>query len=68
MEELNLKCQSSTQLHVLFGEAWLVQTSHVRLKGMVPYDRCACISGQHTKGWRSTVLLSCIQCVLWVSM
>jgi hypothetical protein len=46
MEELTLKCRSSTQLHVLFGETWLVQTSHVRLKGVVPYDRCAFVSGQ----------------------
>jgi hypothetical protein len=39
MEELSLKCQASTQLHVLFGEPWLVQISHVRLKGPVPFDR-----------------------------
>lgn len=39
MEELSLKCQSSTQLHVLFGEPWLVQINHVKLRGTVPYDR-----------------------------
>jgi hypothetical protein len=24
---------------VLFGEVWLVQTTHVKLKGSVPHDR-----------------------------
>lgn len=41
MELLSLKCQSTTQLHVLFGEPWLVQINHVRLTGAVPYDRWA---------------------------
>lgn len=39
MEELSLKCQSSTQLLVLFGETWLLHVTHVRLRGAVPYDR-----------------------------
>lgn len=40
-EDLQLKCQASTQLHVLFGEPWLVQITHARLAGAVPHDRCA---------------------------
>ena len=39
MEELNLQCQSSTQLQVLFGEPWLVHVHTVKLKGTIPYDR-----------------------------
>lgn len=39
IEELSLRCQATTQLRVLFGEVWLVQTTHVKLKGSVPYDR-----------------------------
>ncbi|KAF6250631.1 hypothetical protein COO60DRAFT_1681080 [Scenedesmus sp. NREL 46B-D3] len=39
MEELSLRCQATTQLRVLFGEVWLVHTTHVKLKGSVPHDR-----------------------------
>jgi hypothetical protein len=39
IEELSLRCQATTQLRVLFGEVWLVQTTHVQLKGSVPHDR-----------------------------
>jgi hypothetical protein len=39
IEELSLRCQATTQLRVLFGEVWLVQTTHVKLKGSVPHDR-----------------------------
>lgn len=39
IEELSLKCQGETRLKVLFGEPWLVQTTHMKLKGTVPCDR-----------------------------
>lgn len=39
MEDLGLRCQSSTQLQVLFGEPWLVHIRHVKLKGTIPFDR-----------------------------
>ncbi|KAI8462642.1 MAG: hypothetical protein J3K34DRAFT_499216 [Monoraphidium minutum] len=39
IEELTLKCAGSTQLRLLFNEPWLLQTSHVRLRGDVPCDR-----------------------------
>jgi hypothetical protein len=42
IEELELRCKGKTNLHVLFGEPWLVQMQRVRLKGTVPHDRCVC--------------------------
>ncbi|KIZ00941.1 hypothetical protein MNEG_7019 [Monoraphidium neglectum] len=39
IEELTLKCAGTTQLKLLFNEPWLLQTSHMRLRGDVPADR-----------------------------
>lgn len=45
-----MKCAATTQLKVLFNDPWLIQTSHYRLKGEVPFDRennvLALITGQ----------------------
>jgi hypothetical protein len=47
VEELGLRCQATTQLRVLFGEPFLLQTSYVRLKGTVPFDRCGRLMWLH---------------------
>eukprot|EP00775_Hariotina_reticulata_P013491 gene13491-13616_t len=49
VQELGLKSQATTQLKVMFNNPWLLQTTHVKLKGNVPYDRefniLACSAG-----------------------
>lgn len=39
VDELSLKCAGSTTMRVLFSEPWLVQITHSRLRGELPYDR-----------------------------
>jgi hypothetical protein len=54
VQELTLKSQATTQLKVMFNDPWLLQATHVKLKGTIPYDRefniLACSAGKLCQG------------------